>query len=66
MNVTINGKPETIREGQSVETYLDGAGLGSSPCAVEINKVLVPKRDHPTTTIHEGDSIEIVTLVGGG
>ena len=27
MNVTINGKPETIREGQSVETYLDGVAM---------------------------------------
>lgn len=66
MHVTINGKQETIERGLTVEGYLESAGLAGAPCAVEINKNLVPKRDHASTTINDGDSIEIVTLVGGG
>jgi len=66
MHVTINGKGDTLELGLTVEAYLDRAGLGSQPCAVEINKKLVPKRDHASTEISEGDTLEIVTLVGGG
>ncbi len=66
MHVTINGTDETIDPGLTVEAYLDRAGLGGSPCAVEINKILVPKRDHASTEIGDGDTLEIVTLVGGG
>lgn len=66
MYVTINGEEKTLDEGLSVESYLERAGLEGTPCAVEINKRLVPRREHATTVIHEGDSVEVVTLVGGG
>jgi len=66
MHVTINGEEKTLDEGLSVESYLRCAGLGETPCAVEINKRLIPRREHATTLIREGDSVEVVTLVGGG
>lgn len=66
MRVTINGKDETIEDGITVAAYLQHAGLGATPCAVEINKRLIPKREHENATIEEGDTIEVVTLVGGG
>ena len=34
--------------------------------AVERNRVLVPRRQHASCTLEEGDQLEIVTLVGGG
>ena len=40
--------------------------LSDQPCAVEVNKEVVPRRAHADSTLHEGDKIEIVTLVGGG
>ena len=34
--------------------------------AVELNRAIVRRLDHPTTQLTDGDTIEVVTLVGGG
>ncbi len=66
MEVAINGQPVTIEGPRSVAELLAERGLERSPCAVEVNGVLVPKREHAARMIGAGDRIEIVTLVGGG
>jgi thiamine biosynthesis protein ThiS len=40
--------------------------LGGAACAVEVNRQLVPKKQHESQELKDGDSVEIVTLVGGG
>ena len=49
--VTTNGKEE---------------GFDKSRIAIEINGAIVSKRDYNETLLHEGDSIEVVSFVGGG
>ena len=66
MRVTINGSEQTIDEGLTIAQLL--VQLGKSPkfLAVERNWELVPRTKHAESPIAEGDTIEIVTLVGGG
>jgi sulfur carrier protein len=66
MHVTMNDKQLEIESGQTVADLLESQGLAGRPCAVEVNRELVPKRDHATRTLAEGDRVEVVTLVGGG
>lgn len=66
MEVIVNGQPRLIREHASVAELIQELGLGHAACAVEVNKRLVPKAKHVTHTLASGDSVEIVTLVGGG
>ncbi len=74
MNLTVNGQPETLAPspGSDGDTALTVAdllahhGLTGQPVAVEVNQQLVPKRDHATTQLQDGDTVEMVTLVGGG
>ena len=66
MRVTINGKEEEIDPNTSVATLLARHELRPAYVAVEINCDLVPRTDFDSTTIQEGDRLEIVTLVGGG
>ena len=40
--------------------------LGGSASAVEVNRELVPRRQHAEHALADGDEVEIVTLVGGG
>jgi sulfur carrier protein len=40
--------------------------LPRGPTAVEVNRVLVPRSQHASRVLAEGDAIEVVTLVGGG
>lgn len=62
----VNGKAHDIPDHCTVDRLLETLDLGASACAVEINAELVPKRRHLNHELNEGDSIEIVSLVGGG
>jgi len=66
MKIVVNGEETTAPPGATVESLLEERGLAGRPCAVEINRRLVPKREHADRTLAEGDRIELVTLVGGG
>ena len=66
MIVTVNGKEIPTRPGQSVRDLLDEMGMGQRAVAVELNKEVVPRQQHPETPLQDGDIMEIVTLVGGG
>jgi len=64
--LTVNGESDEAGAGVTVMELLERRGLGGQPCAVEVNKELVPKREHGERVLEEGDRVEIVTLVGGG
>ena len=65
MNLTINGE-QMQTDATTVAELLNERGLGKQPVAVEINRQVVPKREHATRNLQDGDTIEMVTLVGGG
>lgn len=66
MLVHVNGSPEKLPDHLNVAALLEAKDLHKQACAVEVNKVLVPKRNHASHTLRDGDHVEIVTLVGGG
>lgn len=66
MRITVNGDAREYPDSVTVAGLLDDLELGSRPCAVEVNRVVVPKRSHAEHALRSGDAIEIVTLVGGG
>lgn len=66
MKLTINGETREIAQGRTVRELVEELGLKGRAVAVEVNRTLVPKRLHDTTTLREGDVVEAVTLVGGG
>ena len=66
MQVTINGKTETIDQPVSVAELLGRLELQPVRVAVEINRELVTRSEFNDTMLQEGDQIEIVTFVGGG
>ncbi len=64
--LTVNGAARAAPAGLNVAGLLIECGLANKPCAVEVNKKLVPKARHATTVLNTGDVVELVTLVGGG
>ena len=66
MKVLVNGEPIELDDQSTVHDLLEVRSLADKPCAVEVNKEVVPKRRHEEHALREGDQIEIVTLVGGG
>jgi sulfur carrier protein len=66
MRLTVNAEPRELPEGATVATLLAALALPSTRVAVEVNRQLVRRLQHAEHVLHDGDVIEVVTLVGGG
>lgn len=66
MHVLVNSEPRSLPENATIADLIRELGLEKAACAVEVNKKLVPKAKHADTRLADQDSIEVVTLVGGG
>ena len=62
--LTINGQPSD-EDGRSVLEYLQQAGR-TARVAVELDGEIVPRTQYPDTVLGEGQTLEIVSFVGGG
>lgn len=52
--------------GETLLAYLTARGYDPQRVAVERNGEIVPKRHYESTALCDGDTVEIVTFVGGG
>ncbi|MFT3767093.1 MAG: sulfur carrier protein ThiS [Minicystis sp.] len=66
MHVTVNGEGHEVPDQTTVRALIEMLGLGSGPVAVERNGDVVPRAEHASTALGEGDVVEIVHFVGGG
>lgn len=66
MKVIVNGQERDVPAGETVAGLIERVGLGAAACAAEVNRRLVPKREHGERALAEGDVVELVSLVGGG
>ena len=63
--VRINGEDLDVG-GKYVAEYLNSAGYDLMRVAVELNGDIVPKVQYADTIFKDGDSVEVVSFVGGG
>ncbi|HJL17319.1 MAG TPA: sulfur carrier protein ThiS [Sandaracinaceae bacterium LLY-WYZ-13_1] len=66
MRIEVNGEPREVAPGTTVRGLLETLGLGQTRVAVERNRQIVPRAEHPSVEVTEGDRLEIVHFVGGG
>jgi sulfur carrier protein len=67
MTITLNGQSRTLASDHvTVDGLLAEVGLAGKPVVVEVDREAVFPADYGTTCIHEGASIEIVTIAAGG
>ncbi len=66
MEISVNGQTTSVDDGATVAELLSELGLAGKYVAVEVNRELVPKKQHAEHHLAAGDELEIVTLVGGG
>lgn len=64
--MNVNGKILKVSEVVTLTEFLVKRGYEISKIAVEMNGIIVPKREYETVRIHDGDTLEIVTFMGGG
>ncbi|MDE5613977.1 MAG: sulfur carrier protein ThiS [Treponemataceae bacterium] len=63
--VKINGE-ERQNAGKTLAEYLATTDYDPKRIAVERNGAIVPKAQYADTVLQDGDSIEVVSFVGGG
>ena len=66
MTITLNGEHREWPDPFTVADLLRLLNLRPEHVAVEVNSHLVPRVHHGATHLAEGDTVEVVTLVGGG
>jgi sulfur carrier protein len=66
LKVIVNGTEREIDAGSNVAELLAELGLEAGSVALEVNRELLPRSEYDAHELHEGDRLEIVTLVGGG
>ena len=66
IRVVVNGDDLDVPVGTTVSTLLQRLDIPAQRVAVEHNRRVVPRAEHPSVTLNHGDRLEIVTFVGGG
>lgn len=67
MQIVLNGAARTLTAtSPSVSALLLELGYENKRVAVERNGEIVPKSEHASTSLTDGDTLEIVVAVGGG
>ncbi|WP_290885392.1 sulfur carrier protein ThiS [Arenimonas sp.] len=66
MQIQLNGQPRGIEAGTTLAALLDAAGYAGRKVAVEVNLDVVPRSQHASHVLADGDRVEIIHAIGGG
>jgi sulfur carrier protein len=66
MRLTVNGTERDVAAGATVAALLRTLAVRSDGVAVALNDEVVPRTDHATRTLQDGDRLEIIVAVAGG
>lgn len=66
LTLSVNGTPHELPSDATLLDLLLKLDVAGAQVALEINGRLLPRTQWDGHTLNSGDSIELVTLVGGG
>jgi sulfur carrier protein len=62
----VNGKRVELEEPTRLLAYIERLGVNPRAVAVEHNGAIIQRDDYAKTVLSDGDTVEIVRMVGGG
>ena len=65
MTLTVNGERLEVTDGLTVAALVAELGVRGR-VAVELNGEVLRQAQHPEVALRDGDTLEVVTFVGGG
>ena len=66
ITITVNNEPQQLNQTCSLADFLITQGLTGKRLAVELNRQIVPRSQHPVQMLSDGDKMEIIHAIGGG
>jgi sulfur carrier protein len=66
MQIQLNGEPFEVADDATVLELIEALGLAGRRLAVEVNREIVPRGEHPVHCLQPGDKVEVVHAIGGG
>ncbi|HSC84649.1 MAG TPA: sulfur carrier protein ThiS [Pseudomonas sp.] len=66
MHIQLNGESFELPDGATVTDLLARLDAVGKRVAVELNLDIVPRSQHATTVLRDGDQLEVVHAIGGG
>jgi thiamine biosynthesis protein ThiS len=66
MKLIINGEPRDFNPPLTLAELVGQLGMKADRVAIELNRNIAPRDQWTTTSLAEGDRLEIVHFVGGG
>ena len=66
ITLSINGQPRQFPAPLSIAELVVALDLAGKRIAVEKNGAIVPRSEHGSIRVADGDQLEIVVAVGGG
>ncbi|MCX5047568.1 MULTISPECIES: sulfur carrier protein ThiS [unclassified Streptomyces] len=66
MNISVNGQAREFAVGTALDSVVRTLTPAPSGVAAALNETVVPRAEWPSTSLCEGDRVEILTAVQGG
>jgi sulfur carrier protein len=66
ITLQINGKQVELERATPLLAYIVKLGVDPRAVAVEHNRTILERAEYEGITLNEGDTVEIVRMVGGG
>ncbi|MDC0770142.1 sulfur carrier protein ThiS [Streptomyces sp. HD] len=66
MNISLNGERREVAPGTALDVAVQMLTAAPSGVAAALNETVVPRGQWPSTSLSEGDRVEVLTAVQGG
>jgi sulfur carrier protein len=66
MNISLNGERREVAPGTALDVVVRMLTAAPSGVAAALNETVVPRTQWPSTSLSEGDRVEVLTAVQGG
>jgi sulfur carrier protein len=66
MNISVNGEPQEVTPGVALDAVVRSLTAAPSGVAAAVNETVVPRAQWASTSLCEGDRVEVLTAVQGG
>ncbi len=66
MQIKVNGKAEEVKENSTIKSFIEGTELKIDQIIIALNDDVIEVENYPKIALNDGDSIDVMSFIGGG